>query len=233
MVSKVCALVAALGAASTIVGCVDEQLAQPATPAAPYRALSDAALQTVGSPGPQDRPFGEALSAYAQEVNRIHSFQGRRAEASISWAVLQLATILESMPAAAAQPRLRRAAEAIRRSEGDLEGGEVEPEAAPAERTKRSLAIAATAILQLARSHYRETPQIAAAARVFAAAVEGIDPERDPPDRAGMINALTRAQRVLAGMYAVNVAPPSSVSDQASPERVEQGEQPRRQDRGR
>lgn len=232
MVSKVCALFAALGAASTITGCVEEQLAPPATPPPPYRALSNAELQTVGSPGPQDRRFGETLSAYAQEVSRIHAVQGRRADASIRWAVLQLATILESMPAAAAQPRLRRAAEAIRRSEGDL-GDDDAPELAPTERTKQSLALAATALLQLARSHYRETPQIAAAARVFAAAVEGIDPERNPPDRAAMIAALTRAQRVFAGMYAINVAPPSSVSPEASPEPVErrEREQPRSRDR--
>lgn len=232
MVSKVCALFAALGAASTITGCVEEQLAPPVTPPAPYRALSNAALQTVGSPGPQDRRFGEALSAYAQEVSRIHAFQASRADASISWAVLQLATILESMPADAAQPRLRRAAEAIRRSEGDLGGDGVEPERVPAERTKQSLAIAATALLQLARSHYREAPQIAAEARVFAGAVEGIDPESEPPDRAAMISALTRAERVFAAMYAINVAPWRSVSSEVSPERVEPGEQPPRR-RGR
>jgi hypothetical protein len=231
MVSKVCALFAALGAACTTAGCVEEQLAPPATPPAPYRALSNAALQTVGSPGPQDRRFGETLSAYAQEVSRVHAVQERRADATISWAVLQLATILESMPAAAAQPRLRRAAEAIRRSEGDLGGGDVEPEPAPIERTKQSMAIAATALLQLAQSHYREATQIAAAARVFAAAVEGIDAEKTPPDRAALIAALTRAQRVLAGMYAVNVAPSSSVTPEVRPEPVERREQPRSRDR--
>lgn len=231
MVSKMCALFAALGAASTVAGCVEEQFGPPATMPAPYRALSSAELQTVGSPGPQDRPFGEALAAYAQEVNRIHAFQGRRVDASISWAVLQLATILERMPAAAAEPWLRRAAESIRKSEGGLGGDDVEPEAEPAERTKQSLAIAATMLLQLARNYYRETPQIAAEARVFAAAVEAIDPESDPPDRVAMVDALTRAARVLAGMYAVNVAPPSSVGSEAGPEHVERGEQPRRRDR--
>ncbi len=87
--------------------------------------------------------------------------------------MLELATILERMPAAAAEPRLRRAAESIRKSEGGLEDEDIEPEAAPAERTKQSLAIASTALLELARSHYRETPQIAAEARAFAAAVQG------------------------------------------------------------
>jgi hypothetical protein len=228
MVSKMCALFAALSATSAITGCVEEQFGPPATVPGPYRALSDAQLQTVGSPGPQDRPFGEALAGYAQEVSRIHAYQGRRADASISWSVLQLATVLERMPAAAAEPWLRRTAESMRRSEGGPEDDD-EPEASPAERTKQSLAMAATALLLVARNYYRETPQIAAEARVFAAAVEGIDTERDPPDRAGMADALTRSVHVLAGMYAVNIAPPSSVVNDASQERGEQ--QPPRRDR--
>ncbi len=46
-----------------------------------------------------------------------------------------------------------------------------------------------------------------------------------------MAYALKRAERVLAWMYAINVAPPSAVRDVATPEREERGEQPRRQDR--
>ena len=210
MVSRMCAVFAVLSAASTLAAC-EEQLGPPPTVPAPYRALADAEPQTVGSPGPQDRPFGEALAGLAHEVYRIHANEGAQADASINWSVLQLAMVLEHMPAAAAEPRLRRAAEAIRKNEAGIDRDATEPVGPPAEGTKRSMAIAATALLQLARSHYGETPEIAAEARVFAAAVEGIDQNRDPPDRAAMIAALTRATRVLARMYAVNVAPTSSV----------------------
>jgi hypothetical protein len=202
-----CAVFAALSATSALVGCVEEPLGPPAVVPAPYRALGDAELATLGSPGPQDRPFGEALSGYAQEVNRIHAFAGPRADPSIAWAVLQLATVLERMPAAAAQPRLRRAAEAIRKNEA---GDGDESALPPVERVKQSLAIAATALLQLARTHYGETPEIAADARALAATIEGIDPEREPADRAGILDALTRATGLLARMYAANVAPASS-----------------------
>jgi hypothetical protein len=208
MTSRVCAVVAALSATSTMIGCVEEPLALPPV-AAPYRALANAELATVGSPGPQDQAFGEALSGFAHEVDRAHAFQGARADASISWSVLQLATILERMPAAEAEPSLRRAAEAIRKNEGGLESDDNAPIEPPAERTKRSLAIAATALLHLARGHYAATPEIAADARVFAASVAGIDPENDPGNRAAMLDALTRASRVLARIYAVNVAPTS------------------------
>ncbi len=141
-------------------------------------------------------------------MSRIHAFSGARSDSSTAWAVLQLATALEQMPAAAAQPRLRDAAEAIRKNEAGNGDEAVEP---PVERVKQSLAIAATALLQLARSHYGDTPQIAAEARVFAATVQGIDPEREPADRAAIIDALTRATGVLARMYAVNAAPARSV----------------------
>ena len=84
---------------------------------------------------------------------------------------------------------------------------QAEPESPPAERLKQSLALAATALLDLARTHYADTPEVAAEARVFAAAVEAIDVEREPADRASIINALVRATNVLARMYAINVAP--------------------------
>ena len=80
------------------------------------------------------------------------------------------------------------------------------------ETLKQSLAIAATALLRLARSHYGDTPEVAAEARVFAAAVESIDAEREPADRAEIINALVRATHVLARMYAINVAEASGPS---------------------
>jgi hypothetical protein len=205
------AAVSAIGAASALMGCVEEPLGPPPVVPAPYQALATAQLQTLGAPGPQDQPFGEALAAFAHEVNRVHAFEGARAEASISWSVLQLATLLERMPVAAAEPRMRRAAAAIRRTEVGQGAAEAEPLEPWAERTKRSLAIAATALLQVAKSHYEDTPEIAAEARVFAATVEAIDPESDPTDRAGMIDALTQSTRLLARMYAINVAPASSV----------------------
>jgi hypothetical protein len=209
MAAKACAVVAALSAASTVIGCVAEELGPPAIAAAPYPALATSELATVGAPGPQDQPFGEALAGFAHEVNRLHAFKGAQADAAIAWSTLQLATILERMPAAAAEPRLRRAAEAIRKNEAGLESATAAPEAPPAERLRQSLAIAATALLQLARSHYGDTPEIAAEARVFAAAVESIDVEREPADRAAIVNALVRATHVLGRMYAINVAPAS------------------------
>ncbi len=66
MLSRVCAAVAALSAASAasaVMGCVEEPLGPPPVVPAPYRDLADAELSTLGTPGPQDRPFGEALSA--------------------------------------------------------------------------------------------------------------------------------------------------------------------------
>jgi len=215
MLWKVSALGATMVAASATMGCVEAPMGPPTRVPEPYRAMASAQLQTVGSPGPQDQPFGEALSAYALEVNRIHAFEGARADAAISWAVLQLARILERLPAAAAEPALRRAAAAIRANETatatetDPEGEINEPAMTPVERTKQSLAIVATALLQLAANTYREVPQIAATARVFASTVEGINPESSVPDRPGIRDALVHAQRVLAGMYAVNVAPAS------------------------
>ena len=211
MLSRVSIVFAAVSATSAFTGCVEEPLGPPPAVPAPYRALATAQLRTVGAPGPQDQPFGEALADYAREVHRVHAFEGAQAEASISGSVLRLATLLERMPVAAAEPRMRRAAEAIRRTEVGTGRDDAEPLEPWAERTRRSLAIAATALLQLAKSHYEDTPEIAAEARVFAASVEVIDPESDATDRAGMIDALIRSTRLLARMYAVNVAPASSV----------------------
>jgi hypothetical protein len=212
MQSRVSIGFAAVSAISALTGCVEESLGPPPTVPAPYRALATAQLQTVGAPGPQDQAFGEALTEYAREVHRIHAFEGARAEAQITWSVLRLAALLERMPVAAAEPRMRRAAEQIRRTEAGTGTDDAEPLEPWAERTRRSLAIAATALLQLAKSHYADTPEIAAEARVFAAIVETIDPESDSTDRAGMIDALIRSTRLLARMYAINVAPASSAT---------------------
>jgi hypothetical protein len=76
------------------------------------------------------------------------------------------------------------------------------------EDTKQALAIAASALLGLARYGYRGVPEIASSARAFAGAVSAIDADRDPPDYPAAIVALVRAERTLAAMYAANVAPP-------------------------
>ena len=211
MLWKVSALGAALGASSAIMGCVEGPMGPPTRAPEPYRAMASAQLQTVGSPGPQDRPFGEALAAYALEVDRIHAFEGERADAAIAWSILQLARILERLPAAADQPELRRAAAAIRASESDVDGERSDPPMNPVERTKQSLALVATALLQLAAGAYKDVPQISVEARFFASTVDGINSETSLPDRPGVLDALMSVQRVLAGMYAVNVAPASLV----------------------
>jgi hypothetical protein len=76
------------------------------------------------------------------------------------------------------------------------------------EDTKRALAAAATALLSVSRCAYRDVPAVAAHLRQFAGAVAAIDREREPPDRAAVIEALVRAERALALMYAANVLPP-------------------------
>ena len=81
---------AALGVASTVTGCVEEELGPPPTVPAPYRALATSELGTVGAPGPQDQPFGEALAGFAHEVNRLHAFRGPQSDAAIGWSVLEL-----------------------------------------------------------------------------------------------------------------------------------------------
>src|SRR5262249_37295230 len=62
--------------------------------------------------------------------------------------------------------------------------------------------------LDLAVGSYGGSPEIAAQARAFAGAVEAIDPQRGPPDRAAVIDALMHAERVLSAMYAANMRPP-------------------------
>ncbi len=197
MLRKLGAILAAAGATAAAGGCVEE------TPRAQgpdvYVAMTGAVLATVGYPGPQDIPFGEALVAFSRRIGDLHSDQGEQADASIQAAVLELATILERMPAASAQPRLRRAASQIRAA---LEADGSHPSI---ETMKRSLALAATELLHAAQCCYREHPEVADLARRLAGAVTAIDGERSLPDRAGVITALISAERALAMIYAINV----------------------------
>lgn len=200
------ALVAAPAALGLLAGCVEEPRSAVATAQAEvpgiYAAMRAAELRTLGEPGPQDLPFGEALVTYSRELAGIHAFDGAQADASIRWAVGQLAIILDRIPAAAAEPALHQAAARMRalvETTGDEQN---------IERNRRALAIAATALLHLAEDAYDDVPEIAARARVFAGAVEAIDPRRDPPDRPGELNALRRAETTLAAMYAANVGQP-------------------------
>lgn len=199
--SNLRALVAATAATGLLAGCVDEPSSVPAQPSGAQAALRAAELRTVGVPGPQDLPFGEALVTYSRELAGMHAFDEARAGASIRWAVVQLATILDRIPAAAAEPALHQAAtrmRALTESSGDEEN---------VAQNRRALTIAATALLHLAEDTYGDVPEIAARARAFAGAVEAIDPRREPPDRPGELNALRRAESALAAIYAANVAP--------------------------
>lgn len=195
---RLSAILAAVTAVIMSAGCAEEP--EPAIGPGVYAGLAGAQLATVGAPGPQDLPFGEALIAYSHELARIHAYQGTVADDQLAWEVRQLATLLERMPAAAHQRSLRRAAAQMRAAD---EG--VEPSI---EGLKRALAVAATELLGLARTAYSACPEVTARAQEFAGAVSAIDPQLDPPDRPGVILALLRAEHALAAMYAVNVAPP-------------------------
>jgi hypothetical protein len=186
-----------VGVTAAIAGCIEP----PAEAIGPrvYTAMAGAEVATVGEPGPQDLPFGEALVAFSHELGDLHACDGEQADAGIRAEVVALATILERLPAAAAQPGLRHAANVMRAA--------MEPSEPPIEDVRRALAVAATSLLHVAQRDYRKAPEVAARARDFAGAVSAIDSGRTPPDRAGMILALVRAERLLAAMYAVNVAP--------------------------
>jgi hypothetical protein len=198
MIGKVSAILAAASAATVSIGCAEGP--PPALGPGVYAELAGAQIATLGSPGPQDLPFGEALIAYSRELARLHAFQGGPADERLAGEVQQLATILDCMPAAAQQPSLRRAAAQIRAA-----GEGMEPSI---ERTRRTLAVAATALLRLAQTSYASFPEITARAGELAGAVSSIDAELEPPDRPGVILALLRCEHVLSAMYAVNVAPP-------------------------
>ncbi len=195
MVRMVSGMVAAASAALVLGGCAEET--EPAIGPCIYPEATRAAIATVGVPGPADLPFGEALVAYSRRLGDLHA-GGEHTEARIRHAVRELAGILERIPAAAAGPRLRRAAGAMRAA--------MEGEDASYEVTKRALSVASKALLELADRDYREVPDVAERAREFAGAVAAVDVDR--ADQAGVIDALIRAERALAAMYAADVLPP-------------------------
>jgi hypothetical protein len=185
--------------AALLAGCAGEAAEAP-PPARPgvYATMRATQLLTVGAPGPADLPFGEALVTYSRMLGDVHAWQGARSDEAIREATLQLATVIERMPAAGAEPALRRAAIAMRR----------EVSAGDAEAVKRALARGATEIMWLAESAYRDAPNVLDRARDLGGAVDAIDPLLVPLDRSSYIRALLRAERALAAMYAANVAPP-------------------------
>jgi hypothetical protein len=189
------------GAAVIAAGCAEE-MAEGPPPARPrpgmYASMRATQLASVGVPGPADMPFGEALVTYSHMLADVHAWEREQSDTAIHEATLQLATAIERMPAAGAQPALRRAAAAMR-AEADRPGVEAE---------KRALAAGATEILRLSMSAYQGSPDVLARARAFAGAVDAIDPEIAPLDRAAIVTALVRAERALAAMYAMNVMPP-------------------------
>jgi hypothetical protein len=196
MVRTLHAILAAVGLAA-LSGCAEEP--RPAIAPSVYPALEGAELATIGTPGPPDIAFGQALVAYSRELSDLHASDEHAGE-RIRGEVLALADILDRLPAAAAEPGLRRAAgrirEALSVSEPSMED------------TKRALAVVAVALLGVARCDYRGRPEIAASARALAGSVSAIDSGRDPPDYPAAILALIRAEHVLAAMYAANVGPP-------------------------
>ena len=196
MGSNLGARIAAAAATAAIAGCVAE--ARPTIGPGIHRALAASEIASLGAPGLADVPFGEAIVTFSQALSDLHA-SGEQADGRIHDEILALATVLERMPAASAEPSLRRAAGVIR--EADAEPPTIEG-------ARRSLAVAAQAVLTLGQTKYRDHPEILDQARAFAGAVAAIDPARDPPDRPGIIAALLRAERVLAAMYAANVAPP-------------------------
>jgi hypothetical protein len=196
MVRTLHAFLAAVGLAA-LAGCVEEP--RPAIGPSVYSALDGATLATIGTPGPPDIAFGQALVAYSRELSDLHASDEHAGE-RIRGEVLALADILDRLPAAAAEPGLRRAAGRIREALSAPEPS--------MEDTKRALAVAAAALLGVAKCDYRAPKEVAAGARAFAGAVSAIDSGREPPDYPAAILALVRAEHVLAAMYAANVGPP-------------------------
>jgi hypothetical protein len=190
-------MLATAGALASLVGCGGDE--QTAIGPSVHTALAGAAIATVGTPGPQDAAFGAALVSFSQGLGRLTAADDD-ADGKIAWQMDVLATILERMPMAGAQPMLRRTAAAMRAATEGREGN--------IEDTKRALAAAATTLLSVARCAYKDTPGVSSNLRLFAGAVSAIDPHREPPDRAGVVTALVRAERALATMYAMNAMPP-------------------------
>jgi hypothetical protein len=186
------------GAAASLAGCAAEVAEGPPARPGVLATMRSTQLLTVGAPGPADLPFGEALVTYSRMLGDVHAWQGERSDEAIREAILQLATVIERMPAAGAEPALRGAAAAMRR----------EIRAGGAEAEKRALARAATEIAWLATRAYVDAPGVIDRARELAGTVDAIDPLLVPLDRASYIRALLRAEKALAAMYAANVAPP-------------------------
>ena len=205
MVRKVSGIVAAASVAAVALGGCAEEPEEAIGPCI-YPALTRADIATVGEPGPADLPFGEALVTYSRRLGTLH-VGGDHTDARIRRAVRDLARILERVPAAAAEPHLRHAAGLMRAA--------TEPEEPSIEDTKRALAVAAKALLELAERDYREVPEVASLTRNFAGAVTAIDTDHN--DQAAAIDALIRAERALAAMYAADVLPPRSVIDRPQP----------------
>jgi hypothetical protein len=189
-------MVAGAVAGVALSACAEEQTAiGPSV----HPALAGATIATVGTPGPQDAPFGQALVMFSQGLGQLNA-AAEDADARIASQIDALATILERLPVAGAQPMLRRTAASMRAATLGREGS--------IEDTKRALAAAATALLSVSRCAYGDTPAVAAHLRRFAGAVAAIDTQREPTDRAAVVEALVRAERALALMYAANVLPP-------------------------
>jgi hypothetical protein len=199
MVRTLYAFLAAAGAAAALAGCAEEPL--PAISPSVYPEMEAAELSTIGTPGPPDVAFGQGLVAYSRDLSDLHATDANAGE-RIQGQVLALADILERLPAAAAEPGLRRAAGHIRAAASG--------ESLSMEDTKRALAVAAAALLGAAKCEYRGRPEIVAHARAFAGWVSAIDSSRDPPDYPTVIAALLRAEHTLAAMYVANVGPPRS-----------------------
>src|SRR5690242_9534290 len=111
MGSNLGAMLAAATATAAVAGCAEEPL--PVIGPGVDRALAGATIATVGRPGLPDIPFGEALVTYSRGLSDLHA-AGEHADARIRGEVLALATILDRLPAASAEPSLRRAAGLIR-----------------------------------------------------------------------------------------------------------------------
>ncbi len=187
----------AASACALLVACAEE----PPAAIGPgiYPALETAEMMTLGAPGPQDVPFAEALAAYSHALGRLHAFEPTSRQ-GIADEIGRLAAVLDRVPAAGSEPVLRATAARMR--------AVVERKDASAEDDKRALAAAATALLPVAQNAYRGSPDVVVLVRAFADAVSAVDAARDPPDLAGMLDALLRAERALAAMYAADVATP-------------------------
>jgi hypothetical protein len=193
MDSNLVAMLAVAAATAAVAGCGET----PPAMIGPgiHRALAASEVASLGTPSLPDIPFGEALVTFSRALADLHAFE-EQADAHIRDELLALATILERMPAGHVEPSMHEAAAAVRVTAAETPS---------IEGARRSLAVAAVALLRLVQTRYRDHPEIVEQALTFAGAVAAIDPSREPPDRPGIINALVRAERVLAAIYVANV----------------------------